>query len=519
MRRVVTIVGALALGLGSVAVLGGSAAVAGPGGGNGSAGASLGSDVRAAALPGASATSVALSSYSDCTSPAGLDIGLESGPDVDREAGSVTNEAGDTLMSFDQPSGFANFSGVFSGYNFASPAWTQPTGSLIGLYAWVGQSSAGPDSPPDPATSAEWFVLYRCNDDAPGTGVLASCFGEIGTCPTTVQEALGEQIRVVFDEVGSTDWVVPANVCSVTVDVAGAQGGTAADDGASHDAPGGLGGRVQGTLTVTPGQTLQVNVGGAGGQGAIGPSEGAAPGGAGGANGGGDGGVAHSEGRSGGGGGGASDIRGGTGGTGCSPCPAPPPTANDLSARLTVAGGGGGAGGWSGFGGTLNLGYPGGAGGGASGGDPNGDGAAGGFEPGNIQQGGFGGQAGVAGGAGGNGSLDSDGAAGTTGDAFTGGTGGTNANTEAYANDGGGGGGGGGFIGGGGGGAVAGSQTGTGGAGGGGSNFVVPGATDASSEAGTNAGNGVVVISYEPTVIGGCTQPTAAIVLQPKFTG
>ena len=30
---------------------------------------------------------------------------------------------------------------------------------------------------------------------------------------------------MTFDQVGSTDWVVPANVCSVTIDAAGAQAG------------------------------------------------------------------------------------------------------------------------------------------------------------------------------------------------------------------------------------------------------------------------------------------------------
>ena len=46
-----------------------------------------------------------------------------------------------------------------------------------------------------------------------------------------------------------------------------------------------------------------------------------------------------------------------------------------------------------------------------------------------------------------------------------------------------------------------------------------PLATDTVSEAGTHAGDGLVVISYRTTVIGGCTQPVQPVVLQPKFTG
>jgi hypothetical protein len=38
---------------------------------------------------------------------------------------------------------------------------------------------------------------------------------------------------------------------------------------------------------------------------------------------------------------------------------------------------------------------------------------------------------------------------------------------------------------------------------------------------GTHGGNGVVVISYHTTVIGGCATPItpAAVLLQPRFTG
>ena len=53
-----------------------------------------------------SATGVALSAYSDCTSPAGLDISMNTDATPTREGGIVTTQDGSTLMSFDQATGF-----------------------------------------------------------------------------------------------------------------------------------------------------------------------------------------------------------------------------------------------------------------------------------------------------------------------------------------------------------------------------------------------------------------------------
>lgn len=105
---------------------------------------------------------------------------------------------------------------------------------------------------------------------------------------------------VAYSAVGQHSIVVPSGVTSITVDLYGAAGG---GDNA------GLGGRVQGAISVTPGETLYIHVGGWGGQGA------------GGYNGGG------SAPSSAFGGGGGTDVRRG---------------GNDLGHRVAVAGGGGG---------------------------------------------------------------------------------------------------------------------------------------------------------------------------------
>ncbi len=131
------------------------------------------------------------------------------------------------------------------------------------------------------------------------------------------------QVTTTFDYTGGLQtFVVPAGVTSVDVDVMAAQGGNAVGfaigwtDG-DVDIQGGLGGRVTATIVVTPGETLNIYVGG----------QGAMP--TGGYNGGGGGAVG-----CGGteviwaGGGGASDIRQG---------------GMAVGNRTVVAGGGGGA--------------------------------------------------------------------------------------------------------------------------------------------------------------------------------
>ena len=126
----------------------------------------------------------------------------------------------------------------------------------------------------------------------------------------------GTPVVTNFNFTGAVQtWVVPAGVTSVTVKTWGAQGNSNA-----LSVVGGLGGYAEGTLAVTPGQTLFINTGGGAsttinggfnGGGAAGVNSGCAT-------------------AQGGGGGGASDIR---------------VSANTLAARAIVAGGGGGAGG------------------------------------------------------------------------------------------------------------------------------------------------------------------------------
>ncbi|MFN8114290.1 MAG: glycine-rich protein [Solirubrobacterales bacterium] len=281
-----------------------------------------------------------------------------------------------------------------------------------------------------------------------------------------------------FTTPGSYDWTVPAGVDSATFTVVGARGG------ASASSDGGLGGLVTATLSVTPGETLKVTVGGAGAD---------TPAIAGGFNG---GGLAGSQTCvippstkycNGGGGGGASDVRRG---------------GNALTDRVLVAGGGGGAGGRSADGclgdgcvpATARGGGDGGGGGnpgfngsnGANGGSeveiPNSGGCGGGGATGAAPGAAGGTVPGMCTGLSGNISGGSSGVGGRGGDAAGGGSGG--------------GGGGGWFGGGGGSGASAVGARGGGGGGGGGSNFVTPSATGVTSTSGAGDGDGYVTITY-----------------------
>lgn len=276
-----------------------------------------------------------------------------------------------------------------------------------------------------------------------------------------------------FNYTGSVQqWAVPPGVTSIDVDLRGAIGG-----GSGTDANGG---RVQGTLAVTPGQILNIYCGGAGSipSGQVGAL--------GGFNGGGTGGSTGSGGLGGCSGGGASDIR--VGGTA-------------LANRVAVAGGGGGDGRGAGQGGR----------GGAATGQA---GTAGG----GTETGGGGGTQ-AAGGAAGTSTGQS--ASATAGSSGQGGFGSSNNATNGRA----GGGGGGGYFGGGGGGS---HTTNTSSGGGGASNFVgtLTGVSSTQGSALAN-GNGLVALTYNqapnpPGLVspanGSHTDRTQATVFQWNFS-
>lgn len=269
---------------------------------------------------------------------------------------------------------------------------------------------------------------------------------------------------------GMQTFTVPPHVTRVFLTALGAEGGTGANGGnASAGGKGGFGASAEGFLDVTPGDVLNIFVGG----------QGAAP--TGGFNGGGNGGSANA-----GGGGGATDVR--VGGTA------------EANRVLTAGGGGGGGrGGCEAVADAGGNGGPGGGGVGSNGVDaPTPGGVAGGGKGGN-----FGGVQGALGGRG----IGCSGFLGQDGQTATMGTGASGGNGQSCCCFGapsipGGGGGGGGHLGGGGGGGgsagttgCSGNDKGGGGGGGGGSSFV-GGVASGTATQNVRAGNGALTVSW-----------------------
>jgi hypothetical protein len=301
------------------------------------------------------------------------------------------------------------------------------------------------------------------------TATASTSVSATATCGVGGVLTASPQPSCSYGSVGTDTFTVPVGVTSVTVDLFGAEGGSAAGyivpNPVVDGAPGGLGGESRATLAVTPGQSLQLTLGAAGVPGSSRHGEFARPGGTGHGRGGGG---AHGGGGSGGGG---SDLRVGAFGG---------------SDRVLVAGGGGGAGN-----GGPEL--RGGAGGGEVGQDggqsdgPAGSGLAGG-----------GADQSTAGHGNPNTLFGGPGTAGIDLDPITGepdpGSGGTGGNGGAGGP--GGGGGGGGWHGGGGGSGGGNPGYVPGAGGGGGSSYAEPSATAVQLLQGVNHGNGRAVVSF-----------------------
>ncbi len=278
----------------------------------------------------------------------------------------------------------------------------------------------------------------------------------------------GVGAQTVFSYTGGMQtYTVPPGVTSVQVEVCGAQGQAITDE-QYDESTGGAGGYAIGILAVTPGEVLNVYVGGTGTEDVAGWNGGAL---------GGYGTASDGDPGRGGSGGGASDVRQG----------------GAAYANRVIVGGGGGGGGRdyvNGFCQPCGTGGNGGVGGSLIGGDgvdPDCDLCGFGLNPG---AGGNGGTQ-VAGGAGGDGPEGPDGAAGTIGVGAVGVPGNFSVGS---------GGGGGGYYGGGSG---AGANWGSGvaaGGGAGGSSYI-GGVTDGSMSAGICLGNGEVTITILCTVL------------------
>lgn len=166
-------------------------------------------------------------------------------------------------------------------------------------------------------STINWYTV-SVSGTTVGTSLSGANFIVSPTVNTTYYaESFSDPTTFTLNYTGGIQtYTVPAGVTTLTVDLMGAKGGS----GYPSVSAGGNGGRVTGTISVTPGQVLQIYVGGMGGDAS------ASLAGSAGFNGGGIG-ALYSGAYGGGGGGGATDIR------------VPP---YSLSDRIAIAGGGGG---------------------------------------------------------------------------------------------------------------------------------------------------------------------------------
>lgn len=228
-NALIRIVAAGALAAGMLAVAQGPAAAAGP----------------------AVATSVALNANASCAN-ASLDLGVVTG-DIDTETGLATALDGEVMDEWSQDSNLDNFNGVSLGYTIWA---TADPGTVIGSYASIGVAPLSPD------TAAEWFVLYQCGAVGENT-VLYTCYGDLGTCPTTAAEGAAAALDVRVDD-PTPD---PGQTITVTADCAYPLGGALLRDGDSvldGDSADVVDGSFSIELTVpetvTPGTELTIQV-------------------------------------------------------------------------------------------------------------------------------------------------------------------------------------------------------------------------------------------------------------------
>jgi hypothetical protein len=288
-----------------------------------------------------------------------------------------------------------------------------------------------------------------------GCGGSETVVAPLGSAKNQLQPPAGSK---TFNYTGKAQsFKVPGGVTRITIKASGASGPN--QGGSSCYFTGGNGAIAKATISVTPGETLAIFVGGEG----TGDTSNCSPGSEGGFNGGGGGGSENYC-LNGTGGGGASDVRQG---------------GDELRNRVIVAGGGGG-------GGIANSVFDAGEGG-DGGGNVGAEGTG-------VPVGGYGGAGGTQhrggkGGAGGDPGMRSS--KGHRGELGVGGVGGNGQFAGC------GGGGGGGYHGGGGGGGADGASAAGGGGGGGGSSYIEAGATNIKNQRGEAApGNGEVAIEW-----------------------
>ena len=121
---------------------------------------------------------VSLNASANCSN-GNLNISLHT-QGANWEKWQATNAAGSTFSQGQGLTGLPNFSSPPPAVFVVPFSPSQPPGTLVASYAYVGEQV------PDATNTAEFLVLYNCTT----LEVLLSCYGPYGTCPQTAQQAL-----------------------------------------------------------------------------------------------------------------------------------------------------------------------------------------------------------------------------------------------------------------------------------------------------------------------------------------
>lgn len=105
---------------------------------------------------------------------------------VDAQRVQFTAADGSTLHAFEDLAYDPNFHGTE--HILSETKTPPPPGTVVAVNVLVGHL------PPTAATTAHFFLLYRCdarsNDEGGTNAVLQTCVGDYGACPQTAKEAL-----------------------------------------------------------------------------------------------------------------------------------------------------------------------------------------------------------------------------------------------------------------------------------------------------------------------------------------
>lgn len=109
------------------------------------------------------------------------------GQGVERQVTTFSVEDGRILQAYDVRAYAPNHDGVE--YILSQTRNAPPAGTIVAVHVTIGTS------PPDPASTGEFFVAYRCDSQPNSKGgnnvVVSSCVGLYGTCPKAAKDVTG----------------------------------------------------------------------------------------------------------------------------------------------------------------------------------------------------------------------------------------------------------------------------------------------------------------------------------------